>query len=654
MTIDNKFATNLESNLEILADSLDLTNKEIEEIRDSSSSSGRRFIRVLFETYGDEKIQTALVAIRKSYHPLELDDISAIDEDVPLPVFELPTDISNEFLIKTPELEKYDPDIILLAVEHGSKLASNLLDSGNAVEVGYDSEDALVIAISDESDFILQQKIRRFIAPDKIRFVLATKEEIALLSPEKEEQNQDEVDPLAAYDDFQRMIDRDITPLTQQVIEISGDQGEIVASRLVGETLVAKIFESALAARATDIHVDPYGPSQKEPEGGFNIRFRIDKVLRLQQQLSRSGAEGLRTADVIARTMKMASGVDISDRLPSDFRVARNIGNRTVYARVHTHPAHVGTGGTATKSTIRILEGRRRSLDGFGFSPELLASWRDSLDEGWGLSLVSGPMGSGKSSAVFASLPEIVNSSLAAYSVEDPVEFDIPGITQYEINARNLAERADLMTRTLHDLRRQDANFVLIGEIRDKQSMELAFDLATSGVRVLATIHAASAVHTVQRLLEWELDPFIVATTLRTVLNMRLLQRLCSDCKLTVGHDDTRRWPDEIFGMKLPETGFIPNPSGCIKCDFTGTVGQFPIGELLHMSKVTPNQLRTSEGLTGLSREIVSLESQAFDALSEGKTHILAVRNSQIGTTSEMLLAEEIEAEIGISEIEES
>ena len=200
------------------------------------------------------------------------------------------------------------------------------------------------------------------------------------------------------------------------------------------------------------------------------------------------------------------------------------------------------------------------------------------------------------------------------------------------------------MTRTLHDLRRQDANFVLIGEIRDKQSMELAFDLASSGVRVLATVHAASAIHTVQRLLEWELDPFIVATTLRAVLNMRLLQRLCQRCKLEVDHEDQHLWPDEIFGKPLPETGFVPNVNGCSSCDYTGTVGQFPIGELLRMGKASPASLKTTEGVAALAGGIVSLEEQAFEALCEGKTHIQAVRNAQIGSTSELLLSEEIDS----------
>jgi len=601
-----------------LAKGLGLTTPELEDLHENYARDGRRLVRALCEIYGFETV-------------------AEIIEGIEPPVLNADGEEFGDG--GATSMERYDPDLVASTAKAGSRLPSNFLRSNQAVEVGNDDTGTLLIAVADENDFILQQRIRRAVAPDRVRFVLADEFQIRSLIPKDD---MEDTSDLSVYDDFQEMIDRDIIPLIQQSILQTDEPEEIVASRMIGESLVSRIFEAAMLARATDIHIDPYGPNAEEPNGGFTVRFRVDKILRNQTNMSRSGIEGLRTADVIARTLKMQSGVDISERVPADFRVARTVGRRTVYARVHTHPAHVGSGDTATKSTIRILEGRRRSLDSFGFTPDLLGRWRTAIDEGWGLSLVSGPMGSGKSSAVFASLPEIINDALAAFSVEDPVEFDIPGVTQYEINARNLIERQEIMTRTLHDLRRQDANFVLIGEIRDKQSMELAFDLASSGVRVLATVHAASAIHTVQRLLEWELDPFIVATTLRAVLNMRLLQRLCQRCKVEVDHEDQRLWPDEIFGQKLPDKGYIPNPDGCSSCDYSGTVGQFPIGELLRMGKASPASLKTTEGVSALALDIISLEAQAYEALCEGKTHVQAVRNAQIGSTSELLLSEEI------------
>jgi type II secretory ATPase GspE/PulE/Tfp pilus assembly ATPase PilB-like protein len=168
--------------------------------------------------------------------------------------------------------------------------------------------------------------------------------------------------------------------------------------------------------------------------------------------------------------------------------------------------------------------------------------------------------------------------------------------------------------------------------------MELAFDLATSGIRVMATVHAASGIHTVQRLLEWDLDPFIVATTLRGVLCMRLLQRLCPHCRVEVTRDDgDALWPDVIFGRRLPPSGWTVNPKGCAQCKDTGTAGQFPIGELLQLGGVSVQALRSPEGVASLGAGMRTLEDHAFDALVEGATHVAAVRSSQIGTSLQLV-----------------
>jgi type II secretory ATPase GspE/PulE/Tfp pilus assembly ATPase PilB-like protein len=526
--------------------------------------------------------------------------------------------------------------IDLLDQVQGHHIPSSMTAEGLAVPVGPDAGGSLIVAISAPFDYTLKSTINRLAAPTHVKFVYADRALIQRqagnvgAAPAASEP--------APVEDFQALLDRDVSPLTEAAISKDGDTPTISAGQILGDTLVARLFEDAVRKRATDIHVDPYSDTS-EGRKGMRIRFRLDKVLRAQPELCREGDTGLRAADIIARTLKISSGVDIGDREAQDFRVRRLVGGRTVYARVHTHPAHIGTGETATKSTIRILETRRRDLNTFGFTPDVLEAWRDVLAEGSGMLLVSGPMGSGKSSAVFASMPEVVNSEIAAYTIEDPVEFELPGVTQYEITARSLDERARVMKRALHDIRRQDANFVLVGEIRDKESMELAFDLATSGIRVMATVHAASAIHTIQRLLEWQLDPFIIATTLRAVLNMRLLQRLCESCRIEVDHDSDhgRSWPLVTYGRKLPDRGWKPNLEGCAACTHTGTTGQFPIAELLTMAGTPLSALKSAEGVASLGRGLRSLEDQAYDALIEGRTHFAATKVAQIGGAAELI-----------------
>lgn len=515
------------------------------------------------------------------------------------------------------------------------KIPPGMVVRGEAVELGLDVSGVVVIAVADPTDRMVRERVQRYLGSRPIRFVFQSTESIRRLAPEGESPLAEVTDAAEVQSDttpsFRSIIDEEISPVLGAT-EGDTDEG-ISAGARTGETLLDVVFQKALQVRATDIHIDPYVKSATNEEGML-VRFRIDKVLRVAPDLSVSGRSGVRAADTIARALKMSASVDINDRTPADFRVRRNVGGKTVYARAHTHPARLGPSRGATKTTIRLLETKRWNIAGLGFNDELLGRWKRALDEGSGMLLVSGPMGSGKSSTVFASIPEIVNEEVAAYSIEDPVEFEIEGVTQYEINARDLKQRAELMTRTLHDIRRQDANIVIIGEIRDRQSMELAFDLATSGIRVVATVHAASAVHTIQKLLEWDLDPFIVATTLRCVLNMRLLQHICPKCRIPVTHDDESWWPESIFGRPLPEKGWRSSPEGCANCNNTGTIGQFPIGELLMLTSTSIATLRTPEGLASLARGFRSLEDEAVDALVEGKTSIRAVRAAQIGTAS--------------------
>jgi type II secretory ATPase GspE/PulE/Tfp pilus assembly ATPase PilB-like protein len=273
----------------------------------------------------------------------------------------------------------------------------------------------------------------------------------------------------------------------------------------------------------------------------------------------------------------------------------------------------------------------QRRLDELGLTPTVVDEWRALLQGEPGIVLVSGPMGSGRTSVVIASVPEVAIDERAAFSVEDPVECEIPGITQYEVLASSPEERASAMTRLLHSFRRRDPDFVLIGEIRDRQSMELACDLATSGIRVMATVHATSGTNTVRRLLEWGIDPFVVSTTLRGVLCLRLLERLCPQCRVPVTRSDgDELWPDTIFGFGLPEGGFALNPDGCPQCFMKGTAEYFPIGEVLPLSSIPVEALRSTKGIARLGAGLRLLEDQAYDALVAGETHVEAVRHAQI------------------------
>jgi general secretion pathway protein E len=173
--------------------------------------------------------------------------------------------------------------------------------------------------------------------------------------------------------------------------------------------------------------------------------------------------------------------------------------------------------------------------------------------------------------------------------------------------------------------------------------MELAFELALRGAHVITTMHAGSAVHAVQRLIEWGLDPFIVATNLGAVLNVRLLRRLCPSCRQRVTAEDGQNvWPRNVFGRPLPESGFAKSPEGCATCRHTGTVGQFTIAELLGLEGTTVEQIRDSTGIAELMAGRRTLPDEAARVLSEGATDLTAVLRAHIGVGSTSKTAKEL------------
>jgi type II secretory ATPase GspE/PulE/Tfp pilus assembly ATPase PilB-like protein len=420
----------------------------------------------------------------------------------------------------------------------------------------------------------------------------------------------------------------------QVVADLAASEDEVDRAPRLGEQLVEQIFERAVAARATDVHLDPYRDVDTGTEG-LRVRFRIDGTARRQPDLSLAGPTGLRTADIVARTMRIAGGATALSSATQDFRIYREVAGVQVCGRVHTRPAFLGGTGRATtaqKTSIRILDGRVRRLEDLGLSDAVLESWRNAATTSGRLCLVSGPTGSGKTTLLAATIPAVVDPEVIAYSIEDPVEYHHPLLSQLEVQATTREQRRAHMSELLYDLMREDPDFVMVGEIRDRDSMELAFELALRGAQVVTTMHAGSAVHSVQRLLEWGLDPFVVATNLGAVLNVRLLRRLCPSCRVPVGPDHTGlRWPPTIFGRTLGDSGFARADEGCAACGGTGTAGQFTIGELLTLEGAEPTELAGATSLSALMAGRRTLCDEAVDALTAGVTDLVAVLRAHLG-----------------------
>lgn len=325
--------------------------------------------------------------------------------------------------------------------------------------------------------------------------------------------------------------------------------------------LVDLIFSEGILARASDIHIEP-------EEGGIAVRYRIDGVLREHMKIPR--AAGL---PVISR-IKIISGLDIADRLrPQDGRARVAVNGLPVDLRVSTLPASLGE-----KVVVRVLDTSQTvlSLDSLGFSEAEVDQVRELLDNRDGIILVTGPTGSGKTTTLYSAIRYVQSEGVNIVTVEDPVEYRIPGIVQVQVN-----EKAGLnFASALRSILRQDPDVVLVGEVRDRETAQIAVQASLTGHLVLSTLHTNDAPNAVTRLVDIGLESFKIASALRGVVAQRLMRTLCSTCKEV--------WVEPIprkLQHWIPEGSPLYRATGCPECAMTGYRGRFSIAEIL---RITP------------------------------------------------------------------
>lgn len=335
--------------------------------------------------------------------------------------------------------------------------------------------------------------------------------------------------------------------------------------------LVDMMIADGVANRASDIHVEPI-------EGGVVVRYRIDGVLRQAMKIPRSAGTPL-----ISR-VKIMSGLDIADRLrPQDGRARISVNGQPIDLRVSTLPASLGE-----KVVIRILNQKATtlSLDSLGMHEDEQAAIRALLSHKEGIILVTGPTGSGKTTTLYSALRVVQGEGINIVTVEDPVEYRLgQNIVQVQVN-----EKAGLtFASALRSILRQDPDVVLIGEIRDKETAQIALQASLTGHLVLSTLHTNDAPNAVTRLVDIGMEAYKIAPALRGVVAQRLMRRICPACRLAS--------TDEV-GERLKR--FIPTGAtlyqavGCTECSMTGYRGRFSIVEVLTM---TPElERRISDG----------------------------------------------------------
>ncbi len=329
--------------------------------------------------------------------------------------------------------------------------------------------------------------------------------------------------------------------------------------------LLQSLFEDAVRVRASDIHIEPQ-------EKALRIRFRIDGVLHLQTE------SDPKIANAVALRLKLMSGLDISEkRLPQDGRFNIKVGGHPVDIRISTMPTQYGE--SVVMRLLNQAAGIVR-LEASGLAPDRLARMRRALARPSGMILVTGPTGSGKTTTLYGALSELNTDDRKIITVEDPVEYRLPGITQVQV-----LEKIDLtFARVLRTVLRQDPDVVLVGEMRDSATAEIGLRAAMTGHLVLSTLHTNDALSTPIRLIDMGVPAYMVAMSLNMVLAQRLLRLVCEGCALpytpTPGE---REWLREELG-EAADSARLLHGGGCSQCNGTGYAGRCGVHELLEMN----------------------------------------------------------------------
>ncbi len=408
------------------------------------------------------------------------------------------------------------------------------------------------------------------------------------------------VDPtdLQAYDDVVRLLRRDIElavvaesqllalvdrvyrrteEITGLAKELTADLGDVPVEfgDLLGAAtgaeeapvvkLLQTVFEEAMRARASDIHIEPQDRS-------LRVRFRIDGVLHVQMEAD------AKIASALALRLKLMSGLDISEkRLPQDGRFAIKVRNTMVDVRISTMPTQYGE-----SVVMRLLNQNTGllGLDRLNMPPRTLERLRHAVRRPSGMVLVTGPTGSGKTTTLYAALSELNTTEKKIITVEDPVEYRLPGINQVQVH-----EKIDLsFERVLRSALRQDPDIVLVGEMRDQTTAEIGMRAAITGHMVLSTLHTNDVISTPIRLLDMGVPRYMVALSLQLVLAQRLVRVICESCAepyLPAPHE--HEWLRYELGDTVDQRQYMQG-KGCAHCGGTGYSGRTGVYEMLEMT----------------------------------------------------------------------
>ena len=368
--------------------------------------------------------------------------------------------------------------------------------------------------------------------------------------------------------------------------------------------LLNALLSQAIKENASDIHIEPF-------ESRLLVRMRVDGVLKEILEPPRT------LAPLIVSRVKVMARLDIAEkRLPQDGRISIKIGGRPVDVRVSTLPS-----GNGERVVLRLLDKQagRLDLEHLGMTHKTLVQTKAVITKPHGIFLVTGPTGSGKTTTLYAAIMQLNDLSKNILTVEDPIEYYLDGIGQTQVNTK-----VDMsFARGLRAILRQDPDVVMVGEIRDLETAEIAVQASLTGHLVFSTLHTNTAVGAVTRLRDMGVEPFLLSSTLLGVLAQRLVRLLCPHCKepYTANESECR-----IMDIQTEQEQIIYRPNGCAKCGHSGYLGRSGIHELVVVDKVLQEMIHDGAGEYQLEREArkttMSIRQDGVHKVVEGLTSL--------------------------------
>ena len=516
-----------------------ITAGQLDEALVEQKKSGRKLGRIFIDRQWVTELQIAKAVARQLRAPF--------------------VDLANRNL--RPEVAALLPEM------HARRLrAMPIDDSGGS---------ALRVAMADPTDINAYDEIARLTRREIDLVVVAESQLLAAL--DRVYRGGDEIAGLA------RELTADITTVQDEIGDLLG-LGQVTTEDAPVVRLLSSMFEQALRTRASDIHIEPQ-------ERNLRIRFRIDGVLHVQTEAD------AKIASAVALRLKLMSGLDISEkRLPQDGRFHVKLKNSAIDVRISTLPTQHGE-----SVVMRLLNQSAGllSLDNLGLPEAVAAALARTLKRPNGMIVVTGPTGSGKTTTLYAALNALNDTERKIITVEDPIEYRLPGLNQVQV-----MEKIDLsFARVLRAALRQDPDVILIGEMRDQTTAEIGLRAALTGHLVLSTLHTNDALSTPLRLIDMGVPRYMVALSLHLVLAQRLVRTLCQHCADEQRPDvQQQTWLQATLANEPPEQARHllagtrwRGARGCSECNGTGYVGRAGVYEFIEMTQALVDAMNDND-----------------------------------------------------------